>query len=399
MLREAYKTKRPNDNRMNIGFDAKRIVSNGTGLGSYGRTLVNDLCAIADDDCLFRLYAPNEGKEEFRNMVNISSKMAFAYPKHIGNTSHPSLITKTRGAYWRTHGIVEDLLHDGIQLYHGLSGELPLGIKKAGIKSIVTIHDLIFLRHPEYYNWIDTKVYAWKFRKTIAEADRIIAISERTKDDIIYYGNVNPDKIDLIYQSCGTRFKERAAERMYQEVRSKYNLPQRYIISVGTIEERKNILLAVKAMEYVPQDISLVIIGRHTPYTEKVETYVKEHSLTDRVRILHHIPYAELPALYQQAEVCVYPSRYEGFGIPIIEAIQSGLPVVACTGSCLEEAGGPDNIYVGPDDVEGMAHGICLSLNGNKDREAKIAKSQQYIRRFENSNVAAQVLEIYKKLL
>ena len=186
---------------------------------------------------------------------------------------------------------------------------------------------------------------------------------------------------------------------MYQEIRTKYNLPQRYIINVGTIEERKNILLAVKAMEYVPQDISLVIIGRHTPYTEKVETYVKEHSLTDRVRILHHIPYAELPALYQQAEVCVYPSRYEGFGIPIIEAIQSGLPVVACTGSCLEEAGGPDNIYVGPDDVEGMAHGICLSLNGNKDREAKIAKSQQYIRRFENSNVAAQVLEIYKKLL
>lgn len=381
--------------QLKIGFDAKRIVSNGTGLGSYGRTLVNDLCAVADDDYLFRLYAPNAGKEDLRNMVNVSPKMTFVYPEFVGNMGRPSLMTRIKGDYWRTHGIVEDLVRDGIQLYHGLSGELPLGIKKTGIKSVVTIHDLIFLRHPEYYNWIDTKVYAWKFRKTIAEADRIIAISERTKDDIIYYGDVNPDKIDLIYQSCGTRFKEFKENKESK----KYNLPERYIISVGTIEERKNILLAVKAMEYVPQDISLVIVGRHTPYTDKVEKYVKEHSLTNRVRILHQIPYADLPALYHQAEACVYPSRYEGFGIPIIEAIQSGLPVVACTGSCLEEAGGPDNIYVDPDDVEGMANGICLSLKGNKGREEKVARSQQYVRRFENSNVAAQVLEIYKKLL
>ena len=294
---------------------------------------------------------------------------------------------------------MKQLQQDGIQLYHGLSGELPVGIKKSGIKTVVTIHDLIFLRHPEYYKWIDTKFYAWKFRKTIAEADRIIAISECTKRDIMFYGGVKSEKIDLIYQSCGTRFKQPSTDEERKSVREKYHLPDRYIINVGSIEERKNVLLAVKALRYVPEDVSLVIVGRRTPYTERVEQYAREHNMEHRVRIFHGVPFADLPALYQQAEVCVYPSRYEGFGIPIIEAIQSGLPVVACTGSCLMEAGGNANIYVDPDDVSGMAEGICQSLKGAEGREERIAKSRQYIQRFEGNNVAEQVLNVYRKLL
>lgn len=384
---------------MKIGFDAKRIVRNVTGLGSYARTLVNDLSAIAPDGCQLCLYAPDEGRDELRNMVTTAENVQFVYPHSSATNQHPSLINRLRGTLWRTHGIVKQLQQDGIQLYHGLSGELPVGIKKSGIKTVVTIHDLIFLRHPEYYKWIDTKFYAWKFRKTITEADRIIAISECTKRDIMFYGGVKSEKIDLIYQSCGTRFKQPSTEEERKSVREKYHLPDRYIINVGSIEERKNVLLAVKALRYVPEDVSLVIVGRRTPYTERVEQYAREHNMEHRVRIFHGVPFADLPALYQQAEVCVYPSRYEGFGIPIIEAIQSGLPVVACTGSCLMEAGGNANIYVDPDDVSGMAEGICQSLKGADGREERIAKSRQYIQRFEGNNVAEQVLNVYRKLL
>ncbi len=384
---------------MRIGFDAKRIVRNGTGLGSYARTLINDLSAVAPGDCELRLYAPDKGKDELRNMVVEAPNVQFVYPHFATGTHHPSFFSRLRGSLWRTHGMVSQLRQDGVELYHGLSGELPIGIKKAGIKTVVTIHDLIFLRHPEYYKWLDTKLYAWKFRKTVAEADRIIAISECTKRDIMFFGGVKSEKIDLIYQSCGTRFKQRATDDERKLVREKYHLPERYIISVGSIEERKNVLLAVKALWYVPEEVSLVIVGRRTPYTERVEQYAREYNLEHRVRILHGVPYADLPSLYQEAEVCVYPSRYEGFGIPIIEAIQSGLPVVACTGSCLMEAGGNDNIYVDPDDISGMAKGIYQSLKGAEGREERIARSQQYIQRFEGNNVAAQVFEVYKKLL
>lgn len=332
-------------------------------------------------------------------MVSTAANITFAYPRHNKSGRNNSLISRLRGDIWRTCGIVKTLQCDGIDIYHGLSGELPLGIKKSGIKSVVTIHDLIFLRHPEYYNRIDVAIYAWKFRKTIAEADRIIAISECTKRDIIHYGNVDESKIDLVYQSCGTHFKQRATEAERKRVKEKYNLPERYVINLGTIEERKNAMLAVKAMRHVPDYLKLVIAGRRTPYVDKIKQYVTENRLENRIILLHNVPYADLPALYQMAEVSVYPSRYEGFGIPIIESIQSGLPVVACSGSCLEEAGGNDNIYVDPDDDKALAHGICQSLRDTEDREERILRSQQYVRRFENNNVAAQVLDIYKQLL
>ena len=365
-----------------IGYDAKRIVRNGTGLGSYGRTLVNDIAA--DDALQLRLYAPDEGRDDLRNQILSRQNITFCYPTHSVVPFHK--------ATWRTKGIVQDLRRDGVQLFHGLSGELPLGIRKNGIKSIVTIHDLIFLRHPEFYNWIDTKIYAWKFRQTIREADHIIAVSECTKRDIIALGQVDERRISVIYQSCAPRFSVSPSQREEEK-------PSRYILSVGSIEARKNILLAVKALPYLPEDICLVIVGRHTKYTDEVTAYAKTNGLDHRVRILHGVSDEELPALYAGAEAFVYPSFYEGFGIPIIEAISCGLPVVACTGSCLEEAGGPDSLYVAPDDAEGMANAIRQSLRGAEGREQRILRSREYIRHFEGRDVASQVIDLYHNLL
>lgn len=376
---------------MIIGFDAKRIVRNATGLGSYSRTLVNDLAAIVPQGTELRLYTPDDGRNDLRSQVKETSNMKYVYPENS-----PFRIQRD---LWRMKGIVNDLKRDGVKLYHGLTGELPIGIRKAGIKSVVTIHDLIFMHHPEYYNRIDTKIYAWKFRQTCREADRIIAISECTKRDIMRFGGVEPQRIDVVYQSCSTEFKVRESEKKLQEVHSCYMLPERYIVNVGTIEERKNILLAVKAMPMLPADVSLVIVGRSTPYADMVKEYVEKNGLGQRVKFLHNVPHNDLPAIYQMAEACVYPSRYEGFGLPIIEAIQSGLPVVACTGSCLEEAGGNDTIYVKPDDAYGMAEAIKQVLVGAPGREERIGRSQQYVTRFEGNNVAQKVLDIYRKLV
>lgn len=365
--------------RMKIGFDAKRIVHNGTGLGSYGRTLVNDLASYPLE---LKLYAPDKGKDELRQQIKLRENVSFCYPA-------PSPLPFSK-ALWRSRGIVGDLKRDGIQVFHGLSGELPMGIRKSGIKSVVTIHDLIFLRHPEFYHWIDTKIYAWKFRQTLREADHIIAISECTKRDILAYGEVDERKISVIYQSCAPKFSSPGSHPS--------PLTSRYILSVGSIEARKNILLAVKALPYLPEEVSLVIVGRHTPYTDEVSAYAEKSGLAHRVRIMHGVSDEALPKLYAEAEAFVYPSRYEGFGIPIIEAISCGLPVVACTGSCLEEAGGPDALYVDPDDAEAMAQSIKQVLRGAEGREARIERSQQYIKRFAGNDVAGQVAELYRRL-
>ena len=376
-----------------IGFDAKRLVRNASGLGNYSRTLVGDLLRASTPQWSFRLYAPDEGNPALVSQLQQDPRLTFCYPK-----ADSSLFTLHSSLLWRSRGIVSDLLRDGVQLYHGLSGELPLGIRRSGIRSVVTIHDLIFLRHPEYYKWIDRKIYAWKFRRTLQEADCIIAISECTRRDIIHYGHVPAEKIKLIYQSCSTFFKQPVSEDVLQKVNARYELPSRYIINVGTIEERKNIALAVKALPLLPADLHLVIVGRRTPYADAVLQEADRLQVAHRVHILNGVPNADLPAIYQMAEACVYPSRYEGFGIPIIEAIQSGLPVVACTGSCLEEAGGPDSLYVSPDDVEGMAEAIRRSLKGAEGREERILRSQHYVHRFEGTDVASQVLSLYEEI-
>ncbi|MCR5197181.1 MAG: glycosyltransferase family 4 protein [Prevotella sp.] len=372
-----------------IGYDAKRIVRNGTGLGSYGRTLVNDLSALSEFD--LRLYAPDKGMPQLRSQIVGRDNVSFCYPANAHTSAGKAL--------WRTKGIVKQLVRDEVDIYHGLSGELPKGISESGIRSIVTIHDLIFMRHPEYYNKMDVKIYTRKFQQTLREADRIVAISECTRRDISELGEIDASRIDVIYQSCAPRFNEEPQARKMWQVRDKYELPDRYVLNVGSIEERKNVILAVKALHHLPDDVSLVIVGRQTPYSDEVHEYVLEHRMHGRVQMLHNVPDDDLPALYRMADCFVYPSRYEGFGIPIIEAISQGLPVVACTGSCLEEAGGPDSLYVGPDDPEAMAHAISRVLFGAPERQQRIELSRQYIRRFENSDAARHFADLYQEVL
>jgi glycosyltransferase involved in cell wall biosynthesis len=369
-----------------IGFDAKRIVRNGTGLGSYARTLVNALSG--NEHLQLNLYAPDEGRDDLRQQIVNREKVKFVYPEGLHFRFQRDL--------WRTKGVVKQLKEDGVQLYHGLSGELPAGLKAAGIPGVVTIHDLIFLRHPEYYHWWDVEIYRRKFKSTLKEASRIIAISECTKRDILYYGDFPEDKIDVIYQGCSNRFRKSVSEADKNRVKAKYNLSDNFVLNVGSIEARKNVLLAVKALGCLLDSFRMVIVGKHTKYTDEVIAYVKKNGLEDRVQILHGIPDDDLPVIYHLAKVFVYPSRYEGFGIPIIEAIQTGLPVVACTGSCLEEAGGPDCLYVSPDDVEGMANAIKQAI---AEKDVRVPRAQEYIKRFENSNLAAQVIEEYEKTI
>ena len=175
-------------------------------------------------------------------------------------------------------------------------------------------------------------------------------------------------------------------------------MPTKYILNVGSIEERKNALLLVHALPQLPQDIHLVIVGRRTPYTEKIERFASEHNLTSRVHIMHNVPFGDLPAIYQLAEIFAYPSYFEGFGIPIIEALHSGIPVVAATGSCLEEAGGPNSIYVNPDSVDEASRAFNEILSKPEKKKLMIEKGKEFIKQFSEEKQAAQIIDIYNNI-
>lgn len=376
---------------MKIGFDGKRAVQNFTGLGNYSRYVIEALCMHSNEN-KYMLYSPKPRKNERLEplLERFKGYLSLHHPKKT--------IWKKLNAIWRIWGISSELRNDGVSLFHGLSNELPLNIKKAKIPSIVTIHDLIFLRLPYCYRIIDRLIYNYKFRKACKNADHIIAVSECTKRDIIEFYGIPAEKISVIYQGCNTIFAQECDEEKKQEVRERYNLPQQYILSVGSIEKRKNTLLAVKTLAHLSEDIHLVLIGKWTPYVNELKTTAKQTSVENRLHIIHKVSSADLPAIYQNSTVFVYPSIYEGFGIPILEALYSRVPVVAAKGSCLEEAGGIHSLYVENDDEVGMAQAIKRAMTP-EIRATMIDKGYKWAQRFTMPQMAQETIKCYKKVI
>ncbi|WP_342647762.1 glycosyltransferase family 1 protein [Mucilaginibacter sp. CSA2-8R] len=372
---------------MHIGFDAKRAFLNNTGLGNYSRWLISGL-ATQFPEHQYTLYTPYTKNNQH-----------LAYLQQLRNTRVVPPSGFAPSAWWRTTGIISNLKHDGVNIYHGLSHELPLGIKKSGVKSVLTVHDLIFLRFPQYYKWIDRLIYQAKIKYACSAADRIIAVSEKTKQDLIELLQIDASKIEVVYQDCDPAFKLHQSEAQKTLIRKKYNLPKRFLLSVGTIEERKNLLLLIKALPHTRGNEQLFVIGKPKAYFEEVKNYLEAHQLTDRVTFLREVTFQELPAFYQMATVFVYPSRYEGFGIPILEALYSGVPVIAAKGSCLEEAGGPHSLYVDPDDELDLAKKINKVWNTPALRQEMMLKGFEYCYNFNNEKLAAQLIQVYQKTL
>ncbi len=373
---------------MKIGFDAKRITHNATGLGNYCRTVIETLSRYAPDN-EYLLFSPDSGHEELRRRLPAAPSIRYCYPQTSKYGIGKSL--------WRSRGVVRELPQD-LALFHGLSGELPIGLRRAGIRSVVTIHDLIFLRYPSYYPWIDRTIYTLKSRKACEKADRIIAISEATKRDIVRFFEISPEKIDVVYQSCDAQFKRPISEERVRIVREKYRLPQRYMLTVGSIEERKNLQLLVEAATLLPESIDLVAVGKRTPYTPRVEEYAAKRGIANRLHILTDVTFSDLPAVYRNATLFVYPSRYEGFGIPMIEAASCGVPTIGARGSCLEESGGSGACYVDPDNAEELAARIVEILSDNVRQQRMIEAGYRHVKRFAPEQIATDLLAVYRKV-
>ncbi|MFN8346252.1 MAG: glycosyltransferase family 1 protein [Spirosomataceae bacterium] len=383
---------------MRIGFDAKRAFNNRTGLGNYSRFVLNALHHYAPEPTYWA-YTPR-----------IQPGLFDEFP--VDAVRLPASENKLYGAWWRSYGITQSLAKDGIQLFHGLSNELPGGLPKAGIKSVVTIHDLIFLRYPELYPAIDRFFYRQKFRNACQQADMIVAVSEQTKRDIMAFYGTASEKIQVVYQDCHEAFQRKASplplssatpvqlERGSMGVFQKYGIVKPYVLCVGTIEARKNQLRLVQAFQAAQlDDAQLVLVGSKTKFQQQIESFVSENRLETKVRIFNNVPFADLPALYQSARVFAYPSFFEGFGIPIVEALHSGVPVIAATGSCLEEAGGKGGLYVHPNDTDELAQKLQLLWQDEGLRQQLIANGQAHVKQFAAENIAKKLVTIYESLL
>jgi glycosyltransferase involved in cell wall biosynthesis len=370
---------------MNIGFEAKRVFHNKTGLGNYSRDLIRILSTYYPENKYF-LYNPKPSKETLfvPNENNVFEK------------SPSSPFYKKFKNIWRQKGVLSDLEKDKIQIFHGLSGEIPVGLRKKNVKSIVTIHDLIFVRHPHLYSFFDRKIHFYKFKKAARNADLVIAISEQTKSDIINFLDIDQAKVHVIYQGCKNVFKKTYTDSKKDTVAKKINLPEKFILNVGTIEERKNALTIVKAIKDL--DVSLVLIGKETTYANQIHEYIDANNLQDRVRFLKGISAEELAIIYQLATVFVYPSIFEGFGIPIIEALYSKTPVITNKNGVFPEAGGPSSLYIEPFDVDDLQQKINQVLSDSTLSEEMKEKGFEFAQKFNDDVIATSFNNLYQSL-
>ena len=371
---------------MRIGFDAKRAFFNFSGLGNYSRNTIRQMSRGFPENEYY-LYIP-KNKGQIENQVLENQTPVFP--------STP--VARKFSSFWRSFWLSKALERDGIDLYHGLSGEIPFGIHKYSVKTVVTVHDLIFLRYPHWYKAIDRAIYTRKSRYACFHADRIIAISGQTKRDIMEYFDTSSDKIDVVYQGCDPAFYTQVDEQKKGSLRKKYSLPAQYLLYVGTIEPRKNLLQIVRALHISGSGLPLVVIGRETPYAKIVRQYISEHR-QDNILFLGRVPNEDLPALYQMAAIFIYPSRFEGFGIPMLEALNSGTPVITSKGSCFSEAGGPHSRYIDPDQPEDIAASIIKIMEDPGLARQMSEMGKKHAERFREETMAPAIMDVYRKVL
>ncbi|WP_235297845.1 glycosyltransferase family 4 protein [Portibacter marinus] len=359
---------------MKFAFDAKRLFYNSTGLGNYSRSLIKGLAKFHPNYDLILLTPRVEG-------TSYAEFLDEPYQVRVGNN----------GPWWRVFGMSKDLRQIKPDIYHGLSNELPHGVGKIdSVKSIVTIHDLIFMKHPEFFPMIDRMIYKEKVKRACKDASHIIAVSKATKNDIVHFFNIRPEKISTVYQPCSEIFYENIE---IGKVRDNYGL------FVGSLTKRKNLSIVIEAIALMKKG-SRPIIKVVSPGGNQENTLKKlaaSRGVTDHFQWLKGVDDFQLMKLYQSAKFTIYPSLYEGFGIPVVESLLCGTPVIASNKSSIPEAAAGLATLVDPESVEQILSAI--QENCDSDLRLTFEKVKKVRRLFAPERLISDVLMVYQNVL
>jgi glycosyltransferase involved in cell wall biosynthesis len=371
---------------MKLGFDAKRALNNGTGLGNHARILLNAMMRDFPDHS-YLLYTP-KAKDQFLSELHGDFQLHFPTTK----------VAQSLNSWWRSYGMTGDVLTQRTDIYHGLSNELPLNIHRTGIATVVTIHDLIFLKHKEQYPLIDRQIYTYKTKYAARHADRIIAVSEETKRDLIELYKVPERKIRVIYPSIDVRFYEKASTAKKAEVAKQYQLPAKFILNVGSFFPRKNQMQLIAAFDKIKNNVEedLALIGTSGNMLNTIRQEILSRKLQDRVHIITSVKNDDLPAVYQLASLFVFPSLFEGFGAPVLEALFSQVPVIASAGGAIEEAAGKNSLLIDPTEIDDIAAKMVSALTDEAVRNNIVAKGLEHALTMTDAIFAARTIDVYE---
>lgn len=378
-------------NTMHIAFDAKRLFCNDTGLGNYSRTLLRTLATHYPTE-EYVLYTPG---------IRLKAAAAPFLDLSCARTVLPRGVV--RGSLWRSRVMGRLARQAGCDVFHGLSHELPHGLGGEALPAAVTMHDVAWRTFPDMYKPWDRAIYDLKARHACREAAAVVCISQATAHDVARFYHVAPERLHVVYQPVRELFYTPLAEAEAATRRKRLDgVPHEYLLYVGTVNSRKNLLGAVKALELLPESVRLplVVVGGGGAYKARVQAYVASHGLEALVRFLPHVADArDLQALYGGATVFVYPSFYEGFGLPVVEAALCGTPVVTSCVSSLPEAAGPHAELADPADAGSLRDALLRLLDDTTRRRDMGQKARRWAAdTFSSERFATQMMSIYRDI-
>lgn len=358
---------------MNLGFDAKRYFHNYTGLGNYSRDLVDTLISHFPDNRYFLF-------DKSPSTLELPANTIAVVP--IGSR-----------LLWRERGMVHDVKRFRIDLFHGLSNELPWGRWPSNTRKVVTIHDVIFRLFPGQYNWPDRMIYDKKTSHAVKLADAIICTSKATADDLVRYYHANENKLKVVYQTCGAGHWKQYQDGEIQAFRNKYGLHESFLLYVSSFQERKNHIRLLEAIQALgDKNLKIVLAGKMGSTYKKCSAYVLEKGMEKQVRFMTGLSNAELPLLYRCAQSFVYPSMVEGFGIPLLEAACAGLPIAANDIPVFREIAPPNSVFFSIDNLQSITASIQELKNMKK------SDFSAHLEMFRPEYAASAMMEIYKQI-
>ena len=364
---------------MRIGIDARKL--HDFGIGTYIRNLLRQLARL-------------DRHTDFVILCRPEDRAALAT---LGENFRP--VAETAGNYSVAEQLTVPLAlkREGVTLFHAPHYVLP---PLVACKSVVTIHDCIHLMFPQY---LPNKIALTYARASIGlaarRATRVLTVSESSKRDILRFVDTEPEKIDVIYNAYDERFAVEPREEDVVRVRERFQLQDQFVLYAGNVKPHKNVERLIQAFHLVRQrgldHLKLVIIGDEVSRYAALRRAVHKHQLHQYVRFLGYVPEETLAVMYRLAGVFVFPSLYEGFGLPPLEAMASGTPVVTSNVSSLPEVAGEAAVLVDPYDPGAIADGIARVLTDERVRNEMRAKGLERARQFSWEASVRRVRDIY----
>ncbi|MBI5207758.1 MAG: glycosyltransferase family 4 protein [Candidatus Firestonebacteria bacterium] len=371
---------------MKIGINAITINKHKTGIGTYTYELLKHLLEI-DKKNEYIVFLPEDSTMDFH-----AENLKLVYIK--ANINKPLLQLLWENVY--LPGLIKK---KNIDIFFSPSFVLPFFSFKS--KSVITVHDLAYIIFPETKSFLFGKYIRFIVPRSVRKADRIICDSKSTQDDLIKYYKTSGEKSIVIHLGCNLSVNTFDSSLIFK-FREKYELKNNYIVYIGNDDPRKNLSRLIQSFKLLKEkpsgrDMQLVLIGKRRK-EEKLTLMVKQLGIEHDVKFIDYLKENELNLAYAGAKLLVYPSIYEGFGLPILEAMACGIPVLTSNISSMPEIADDAAVFVNPYDVENICMGMESILKDNKLREALIDKGFQRIKKFSWLQTAEKTLEVFKSL-